>query len=92
MEELVTQLVQFLTGLGGGWAVAVAFICALCAAVAIVLPAPKADASVLWRFVYRLINMLAGNVGKAKNFDDTLRRIEKEDLLEREKNAPEKIG
>lgn len=92
MEELVAQIVQFLTGLGGGWAVAVAFICALCAAVAIILPAPKADASVLWRFCYRLVNVLAGNVGKAKNFDDALRRIEKEDLLEREKNAPEKIG
>lgn len=92
MEELVAQIVQFLSELGGGWAVAVAFVCALCAAVAIVLPAPEPDANGLWRFVYRLINVLAGNVGRAKNFDDALKRIEKEDLLERERTAPEKIG
>ena len=92
MEELVNQLVTFLSGLGGGWAVAVAFVCALCAAVAIILPAPKADANVLWRFVYRLVNVLAGNVGKAKNLDDALRRIEQEGLAETERSAPDKLG
>lgn len=92
MEELVTQLVEFLSALGGGWAVAVAFVCALCAAVAIVLPAPKADANVLWRFVYRLVNVLGANVGKARNHDDVLKAIEKEVEAEREASAPTKIG
>lgn len=92
MEEVLNQLITFLMELGGGWAVGVAFVCALCAAVAIVLPAPKPESHVLWRFVYRLVNVLGANVGKARNFDDVLMRIEKEAAAERDHSAPEKLG
>lgn len=92
MEEVLNQLITFLVELGGGWAVGVAFVCALCSAVAIVLPAPGEGSSKLWCFVYRLINVLGANVGKARNFDDVLKRIEKEAAAEREQSAPEKLG
>ena len=92
MEEVLNQLITFLVELGGGWAVGVAFVCALCSAVAIVLPAPSEGSSGLWRFVYRLINVLGANVGKARNFDDVLKSIEKENAAEHEGRAPEKIG
>lgn len=92
MEEVLNQLIQFLVELGGSWAVGVAFVCALCAAVAIVLPAPSEGSSSLWRFVYRLINVLGANVGKAKNFDDVLVRFEKEAKAKVEQSAPEKLG
>ena len=70
MEELITQFLDLVSTLGDHWAVAVAFVTALCAAVAIVLPAPTPEASALWRFVYKLINILGANVGRARNYDD----------------------
>lgn len=92
MEEVLNQLITFLTELGGGWAVGVAFVTALCAAVAIVLPTPGENSSKLWRFVYRLINVLGANVGKARNFDDVVDKLGKEAARDAEQSAPDKLG
>ena len=43
---------------------------AICAAVATILPAPAPTAPVWWVIVYRAINLVALNVGRARNADD----------------------
>jgi hypothetical protein len=48
------------------YAVYVAAICGVCAAVATVLPPPSA-ASGAYSLVYKVVNVLAANVGHAKN-------------------------
>ena len=43
----------------------------VCAALAVVLPAPKANANVVWRGFYWLGQVLALNKGRAANAQDT---------------------
>lgn len=45
-------------------------IVAICAAIATVLPAPKEESNVVYRAVYRVIQWVALNLGKAKNSED----------------------
>ena len=45
-------------------------IVAICAAIATVLPAPKESSNVVYRAVYRVIQWVALNLGKAKNSED----------------------
>lgn len=63
MEELISELF-------GSYAGLVLAIMGVCAAVAALLPAPSADSNVVYRVLYKLLNVLAVNVGKAKNADD----------------------
>ena len=70
MEEVLNQLFAYVTGLGEGWAVTAAVFVAVCSALAATLKAPGENASVLWRVAYGLINLIALNVGKARNHDD----------------------
>ena len=63
MEELITDLFGTYAGL-------VLSIMGVCAAVAALLPAPTEDSNVVYRALYKLLNVLAVNVGKAKNADD----------------------
>ena len=46
------------------------FVCGLAALICTVLPAPKEDASAL----YKVLNLLGANAGKAANADDVARR------------------
>lgn len=63
MEELISELF-------GSYAGLVLSIIGVCAAVAALLPAPTEDSNVVYRWVYKVLNWLAMNVGKAKNADD----------------------
>ena len=61
---------QFITDLFGSYAGLVLSIMGVCAAVAALLPAPAEDSNVVYKGVYRVLNWLAMNVGRAKNADD----------------------
>ena len=63
MEEMITELF-------GSYAGLVLAIMGVCAAVSALLPAPVEDSNVVYRWVYKLLNWLAMNIGKAKNADD----------------------
>ena len=63
MEELISELF-------GSYAGLVLAIMGVCAAVSALLPAPAEDSNVVYRWVYKLLNWLAMNIGKAKNADD----------------------
>lgn len=63
MEELISELF-------GSYAGLVLAIIGVCAAVAALLPAPSTDSNVVYKAVYKVLNWLAMNVGKAKNADD----------------------
>ena len=63
MEELINELF-------GTYAELVFAVMGVCAAVAALLPAPSEGSGTLYRVLYRVLNMLAVNVGRAKNADD----------------------
>lgn len=52
------------------WLTWVTTIVAIFAAIAVVLPAPKEDSNVMYRAVYRVVQWVALNLGKAKNSED----------------------
>lgn len=60
----------FINDLFGTYAGLVLSIMGVCAAVAALLPAPTEDSNVVYRVLYKALNVLAANVGKAKNADD----------------------
>ena len=60
----------FINDLFGTYAGLVLSIMGVCAAVAALLPAPTEDSNVVYRVLYKVLNVLAANVGKAKNADD----------------------
>lgn len=55
---------------------------AICALVAAALPAPTPQAPVLWIVVYRVVNLLAVNVGRAANHDDAKAAARPLDVLD----------
>ena len=63
MEEMITELF-------GSYAGLVLSIIGVCAAVSALLPAPTEDSNVVYRWVYKVLNWLGANFGKAKNADD----------------------
>lgn len=52
------------------WLAIIACLVAVCAAVAVLLPAPKEDSSTVYKAIYRVIQWVALNLGKAKNAQD----------------------
>lgn len=68
--EVFSQL--FTSVLGEYWgAVIISLLCTVSAICAAFMPAPAENAGGFYKIVYRAINALAINVGKAKNADDT---------------------
>lgn len=63
MEEIISEIF-------GSYAGLVLSLMGVCAAVAALLPAPSADSNVVYKAVYKVLNWLAMNIGKAKNADD----------------------
>lgn len=56
------------------WVTWITVIVTACAAVAVALPAPKEKSGVAYRTVYRIIQWVALNLGKAKNAQDPAAR------------------
>lgn len=92
MEELIAQILAYVSGLGEGWAVTAAVFVAVCAALSATLKAPGEGASTWWRVLYGLINLIGMNVGKARNFDDELKKFEKQNRDAVDASAPDKLG
>ena len=63
------DLLQALAAIPGmeGLVPYLALAVAVCAALATCLPPPAADASGIYGFIYRAVNLLAANVGHARN-------------------------
>lgn len=66
--DLVGALLGSLPVSWGEW---ITLVVTVCAALAVVLPAPKANANVVWRGFYWLVQVLALNKGRAANAQDT---------------------
>ena len=64
MEQLVNDIF-------GSWAGVVLSAMGLCAAVCALLPAPAEDSNTVYKVVYKVLNWIAMNIGKAENADDT---------------------
>lgn len=67
MEEILYELIGIIPA---QYSVYVAFACTLCAVVCTIWKAPDEKANTLVKFVYKVVNLLGMNVGKAKNADD----------------------
>jgi len=65
--DLISALINYLPASWGEW---VTLVVTVCAAIAVVLPAPKANSNIIWRGVYWLVQVLALNRGKAANAQD----------------------
>ena len=92
MEELIAQIISYVSGLGEGWAVTAAVFVAVCSALAATLKAPAEGASTWWRVLYGLINLIGMNVGRARNFDDEVNALTKDAAKAAEQKVPEKLG
>ena len=66
-SDVVGALLGNLPASWGEW---VTLVVTVCAAVAVVLPAPKDNANVVWRGIYWLVQVLALNKGRAANAQD----------------------
>lgn len=54
------------------------FVCGLAALICTVLPAPSAASGVLYKVIYKILNILGANAGKAANADDAASRQDKQ--------------
>lgn len=62
--DLVATILSYLPESWGGW---VTLVIAICAGVCAVLPAPSDSSNAFYKFVYKAINAIGFNFGKAKN-------------------------
>lgn len=61
---------EFITEIFGSYAGLVLSIMGVCAAIATLLPAPAEDSNIVYKCVYKVLNFIAMNIGKATNADD----------------------
>ena len=61
---------QFISDMFGSYAGLVLSLMGVCAAVCALLPAPAEDSNAVYRVVYKILNWIGCNKGKAKNADD----------------------
>ena len=61
---------EFITEIFGSYAGLVLSIMGVCAAIATLLPAPAEDSNIVYKGLYKVLNFIAMNIGKAKNADD----------------------
>ncbi len=64
MEELISEVF-------GSYAGLVLAVMGVCAAVSALLPAPSETSGTPYRVLHRVLNVLAANVGRAKNADES---------------------
>lgn len=69
MEEILSELISIIPAQYG---VYVTCLCAGCAAICTIWKAPDKNANTLVKIVYKVVNILGMNVGKAKNHDDAV--------------------
>ena len=50
------------------------FVCGLAALICTVLPAPGEESSSVYKAIYKILNLLGANAGKAANADDVAQR------------------
>ncbi len=50
------------------------FVCGLAALICTVLPAPSNESGTVYKAIYKILNLLGANAGKAANADDVARR------------------
>lgn len=72
MEEILAQIIGIIPA---EYTVYVTFVCALCALISTFWKAPSEDANIIIKFIYKLVNILGLNVGKATNADDEKKRL-----------------
>lgn len=67
-------LSDFLNSQTGAWALFLSAASAVCAWIATLMPAPSDASGVAYRALYKIINWIGANIGKATNADDAAKR------------------
>ncbi len=69
MEEILSELIGIIPA---QYMVYVTCLCAVCAVLSTIWKSPDENANAFVRLVYKVVNILGMNVGKAKNHDDAV--------------------
>lgn len=67
MEEIVNYLLQ---SVPGEYAIYVSLLCTVCGIISTFWKIPAEDANIFVKAIYKLVNILGMNWGKAQNADD----------------------
>ena len=65
-----SMISDFLNSQTGSWALFLSATSAVCAWAATLMPAPSETSGVIYRSLYKVINWIGANIGKARNADD----------------------
>ena len=65
-----SMISDFLNSQTGSWALFLSAASAVCAWAATLMPAPSETSGVVYRTLYKVINWIGANIGKARNADD----------------------
>ena len=64
-----SMISDFLNSQTGSWALFLSAASAVCAWAATLMPAPSETSGVIYRSLYKVINWIGANIGKARNAD-----------------------